>query len=231
LGKTCIVRAFSTYPELEKVVPIRESVYFLPKWYLKMPKYQEKHLKNKCPIGTGTAKNCPGIIDFFKSSLTIPSWCDYYVEVNEEGIRWQSSDMAFSATIHSSDQFVNFLPDHFNKEHCFVLKLVSPWRVETSKKHKLLFIPSFFNNLENNIEVIPGIRESSYYNITNVFLFFSKPGSYFIPRGAPLINLIPIRKEKIKLKISKMSEKDKLTCQYVDATTTTKFSNGYRMVK
>jgi len=216
---------------LNDIVPLIPASEAPPQWYRDMPTYNEESITCGWVTGKGTAKACPGIRDFIKTGVIIPSWCDFYFKVTKEGVTYKTPDVAFQAGLHNADQFTDHIPKSYLNDVGCVMKLQSPWKIKVSKGYNLMYLPTYFNNLSNNIDIIPGIRKSNYYFKSNIFLFFKGEGDFFIKRNTPLALLIPIKEEDCNLKYIKQESKEYLKLQKEDKYTgtliSTKFTQGY----
>lgn len=227
--KKPILYAWSFIPGVEEVAPIKPSIDFIPNWFKKMPKYSKDSIVNNYPVCTGTTKSCPGITDFLCTGYILPAWCDFEITINDDGdIHWRTPFKDFVATVHPASQFVQYLPNNFKQDECWVIKLVSPWRVETDSNHRLMLLNPFFHFESDGFSVIPGIRESDFYHDTNVFLLFTRKGRYVIRRGEPLATLLPVRKEKFDFKILPFTEKLKAKHDKITVLVSSRFSNAYK---
>ena len=86
-------------PEIE---PIKPAIKCLPEWFKSVPLYPPK--KNP-DIHLGTIKQCPGFIDIFKKGFVVPLWCDLYLEIKDNEIKWETPDKKFIFDIHPHVQF------------------------------------------------------------------------------------------------------------------------------
>jgi len=189
---------------LPEIVPIRESKYFIPEWFKKAPAF---------PSGSNeltdmpTVKRCPGFIDFFKLGYVLPSWCDFHLEITEEGATPKTPGNAFSVDYHSPIQYKNFLPDHKKKDVKLAFKPSSPWNVKTPKGIKMLELPMLHHH-NPDFYTVGGLLDTYLFHELNPVLIFMRTGEFFIKRGTPLSMLIPIRTEEFNIIIREQTTED-----------------------
>ena len=82
-----------------------------------------------------------------------------------------------------------------------LLKFTNPWVIETSKGWSVQFKnPS--NNWDNDIQIIEGVVDTDEYHQQVNFPYIwagDKVGDWIIPKGTPLIHVIPFERKKIKM--------------------------------
>ena len=189
---------------LPDIVPIRESKHFIPEWFKKAPAF---------PAGSNelldlpTVKRCPGFIDFFKMGYVLPSWCDFHLEIGENGCRVKTPQDAFPANFHSPSQFIDHLPEHAKKNTKLAFKPSCPWRAKTPKGVKMLELPMLHHH-NPDFYTVGGLRDTHIYHELNSIWIFMRTGEFFIKRGTPLSMLIPIRTEKFDVVIREQTEED-----------------------
>ena len=165
-----------------------------------------------------TIKYCPGVIDFTNYGYIVPAWQDFQFWVNDDGeIEWQvPSELGHIDNIHlhSSEQ-LDTCPVLGNTASC-ILKLSSPWYMNTPKGTSLIFCKPFYH-YSNDFDVCPGVLDSDIdreaNKIINVFIRFNvKNKVIHIKAGQPLLQLIPFKRTNWKLKHVEMDKnfKDKI---------------------
>ena len=189
---------------LPDIVPIRESKHFIPEWFKKAPAF---------PAGSNelldlpTVKRCPGFIDFFKMGYVLPAWCDFHLELGENGCRVKTPQDAFPANFHSPSQFIDHLPEHAKKNVKLVFKPDCPWNVKTPKGVKMLQLPMSYH-FNPDFYVLTGIIDTYIEHQLNPQWIFNKAGEFFIKRGTPLAMYIPIRTEEFDVVIREETQED-----------------------
>jgi hypothetical protein len=106
------------------------------------------------------------------------------------------------------------------------MKFANPWVVETAPGYSCLFT-SPLNHLEPRIKILDGIVDTDTYhaNVNFPFLWTGGDGEFFIPRGTPLVQVIPYKRETFTLEIG-ATDTDRRS--NVDARLGTYLKEGYR---
>ena len=189
---------------LPDIVPIKESKHFVPEWFKKTPPF---------PLGSNestampTVKRCPGFIDFFKMGYVLPAWCDFHLEITEDGATPKTPGDAFPVTYHAPHQFSDYLPEHIKQKVKLVFKPGCPWRVRARKGIKLLELP-MIHHYNPDFYAAAGLLNPYLYHEINPILLFTKTGEFLIKRGTPLAMLIPIETEEYNLIIRESTKED-----------------------
>jgi hypothetical protein len=194
----------STLKGLPEIVPIRESKYFIPEWFKKAPAFPAG--RNKL-TDMPTVKNCPGFIDFFKLGYVLPAWCDFHLEITEDGATPKTPGDAFSVTYHAPHQFSDYLPEHIKQKVKLAFKPACPWTVHTRKGIKLLELP-LIHHYNPDFYATGGLLDTYLFHEINPVLIFTKTGEFFIKRGTPLAMLIPIQTEEFNFIVRESTDED-----------------------
>ena len=192
----------STIKGLPEINPIRESKYFIPEWFKKAPAFPPGSNKlTELP----TVKRCPGFVDFFKVSYILPAWCDFHLEITENGATPKTPGDAFSVNYHGAHQFSDYLPDHIKDNVKLAFKPACPWHVSTRKGIKLLELP-LIHHYNPDFYAVGGLIDTYLFHEINPILIFTKTGEFFIPRGTPLVMYIPLETEKYNFIVQEYTE-------------------------
>jgi hypothetical protein len=108
-----------------------------------------------------------------------------------------------------------------------LMKFHNPWIISTPKGWSVYFKnPS--NNWSNDIELIEGIVDTDTYQSEVNFPYVwtgSEEGEWVIPRGTPLIQVIPFKRTKTKMSITRTNYRKHALIQ---SKLNTKFIDRYR---
>ena len=92
-----------------------------------------------------------------------------------------------------------------------LLKFTNPWNIETAEGWSVKFqTPA--NNWSNDIQLVEGIVDTdTYYNEVNFPYVWtgSEVGEWLIPRGTPLVHVIPFKRTDMKLEVGVIDQKKK----------------------
>lgn len=148
---------------------------------------------------SGTVKRCVPFLDALSSGYVIPLWADMFVTANNGEITINfPSNYAGGETLseHSYAQIEGH-PLASKAYGQLALKFINPWIVSTDDGVSCLFT-SPLNHMETRFKILDGVVDTdTYYNNVNFpFLWTGGDGEFFIPRGTPLVQVIPFRREE-----------------------------------
>lgn len=108
-----------------------------------------------------------------------------------------------------------------------LLKFANPWTIETPKGFSVYF-KNPANSWETNIEVLEGVVDTDRYSLQVNFPYVwtgTEVGEWIIPKGTPLVQVIPFRRERTKFSVKtyNLSKIAKL-----NALLFSKYSDRYR---
>lgn len=96
-----------------------------------------------------------------------------------------------------------------------LLKFVNPWSIKTPKGWSVLF-KNPANNFSNDIHILEGVVDTDEYTVPVNFPFVwtgSEEGEWVIPRGTPLVQVIPFKRTDIELVIKDVDEESQQEVQ------------------
>ena len=195
---------WSSLKGLPDIVPIRESKHFITEWFKKAPSFlPEENELTAMP----TVKRCPGFIDFFKMGYVLPAWCDFHLDITEDGATPKTPGDAFEVNFHHPAQFQNFLPAHAKENVKLTFKPGCPWHVKTPKGIKMLELP-MLHHYNPDFYTVGGLIDTHLFHEMNPIWLFTRTGEFFIKRGTPLSMFIPIRTEEFDVVIREQTKED-----------------------
>ena len=214
------IEIWSDVPELADVVPVQESSYFMPDWFLKTPRGKRDEEE-----GGRTIKQCPAVPEFMSMGITVPLWCDLKVTIPESGAaEWHNPWEAYNFDFHDEAQLADHLPQY--AKPTLVLKPVCPWRIKTPPGIMMLQLPMLwhFNPI---FTVCAGVIWSEFYHEINQQMMFHNTGEFLLKRGTPLAQYIPIRRETFNYDIGDGTDEQNLFWKQAWMKTQLKFRGGY----
>ena len=189
----------------EKIIdPPISSKFVLPEWYKKLHFKNNKNNLWRNPDGTSnlTMKGCIPVFDVLTSGYTITLPCDIYVNNNPEYVSRFMWEVSWDAIgIHDKFQYGNMtIPDGF-EEHPY--KWNTKWNIKTPKGYSLLFFhPQYRFDLP--FITLSGIVDTDKYDLPLNLPFLIKEGfEGMIPKGTPIAQIIPIKRDSWKSSITK----------------------------
>ena len=169
---------------------------------------------------------CPGLLDMMGKGFIIPLWCDYRVSVAADGtVNWIAPDGIFKLASHPFEQLKGMPQKHEYP----ALKFIIPWFVRTPSGYSCMFTAPYYQ-FESRFSVLPGIVDTdNYHNAHLPTLLNIDPGEeILIERGTPLVQVIPIRREKINIVSREATAEDDSAIARFQLGVRSTFSSDYR---
>lgn len=214
---------FSCEPHMLGVLPSPvPSIKAAPDYFKNIKPQSSNHPKS------GTVKRCVPFLDALSSGFIIPLWCDVYVFAKDGDISIDFPENFMSKDTlgtHSIDQIRNH-PLAKKPYGNIPLKWMNPWVIESEPGVSCIFT-SPLNHLEHRFKILDGIVDTdSYYNNINFpFIWTGGSGEFFLPKGTPLVQVIPFKREHHSMEVS-LIDQDRKTKTH--AVLGTKLKNAYR---
>jgi hypothetical protein len=197
---------------------------FTPQWYKDTRSYigDKKGMTDGYP--STTIKKCVPVLDIMTAGYIIPTWADIWVQVKDGVYTFQSGAKNMRLDYHPPTQLKNY-PANSSGDGAH--KFINPWSIRTPKGYSCFFIPPA-HNPNPYFEVLSGsVDTDSYYAPVNFpFLFKVKEFEGLIPAGTPLVQVIPFKREKWKMKFG--DAKDEIESAKVTSELRTNIFNSYR---
>ena len=213
---------------------------FVPDWY----KNTESYIGgNKKPNGSGgtsiTIKRCMPVFDAMTAGYIITLPADVYVSIKEYEPRDEKTgelieDLPVKKDQHfewSSLGLISFhpieqAPEHpARKPHAYP-KWQNPWAIKTPKGYSTLFVQPMHR--ESIFTILPGIVDTDTYTAPVNFPFVINDPNFegLIPKGTPIAQVIPFKRESWQIKIG--SEKEFKEQNSINQKLNTKFFDRYK---
>ena len=199
---------------VKRCVPVIEAIsqgYIIPLWadlHIKVSRNYRLCGEDGSTIGMACAFEKPDLIgkDFEGSKV---------FDIEEEGLHiWCKFPDGFDAGSggdigkHSWQQVGDQCDLKKFELGPVLLKLINPWVIETSKGWSVQF-KNPANNWENDIHILEGVVDTDTYHQQVNFPYVwtgDKVGEWIIPKGTPLIQVNPFKRQKIKKGIGTFNE-------------------------
>lgn len=214
---------FNIHPKLKDAVPYPEPAgKFLPEYYKKISPQVDSNPKNS------TVKRCVPFLESMRMGYIIPLWADMYVKSTENDITvdfppnfQQSKTLDTHAYSQMPEHPLSTMPHGKT-----LLKFINPWIIETEPGVSCLFT-SPFNHMETRFKIIDGaVDTDTYYNNINFpFVWTQSNGEWLVPRGFPLVQVIPFVRNNSEYDIGLIDEDRH---QHTISSLGTKLKDGYR---
>lgn len=214
---------FTHDPKLEGVFPAPvAAIKKAPDFYKSIRRQHGSH------PDTGTVKRCVPFMDALSAGFVIPLWADVYVVACDGQLNMTfPRDLPMSSSIQQHG-YIQF-PGHpladkpYGK---YFMKFMNPWVIETDPGYSCLFT-SPLNHLETRFKLLDGVVDTDTYysNVNFPFLWTGGDGEFFIPKGTPLVQVIPYKRETFTIEIGTTATDRRSN---VDARRGTHLKDSYR---
>jgi hypothetical protein len=181
------------YGLLEKPYP---ATKIQPNWLKKLPIYKSTNKIDDLGNPTTTVKKCMPFLDANNAGYYITLQSDVWVENDKNGnikIKWATPDFDVVSS-HTYSQIENYpIPEGYDTKSIF--KWENQWIVRTPSKWSCLFThPIHFDELP--FMSLTGLVDTDKFPETINFPFFIKKDfEGLIPKGTPIIQVIPFKRE------------------------------------
>lgn len=182
----------------------------VPEWYKKIPIFTDGDKSLNYPLDwvgvNHTIKKCVPFLDAMTSGYMVCLDEDVFVKQTDAAgplFRWKSKDILVD--FHSTNQFEGVpIPEVYAR---MIGKWHSSWEIRTPPGYSLLFTHPL-NRFELPFQTLTGIVDCDKYVIPVQFPFYLKKDfEGIIEAGTPLVQLIPIKREKWESKKHRFSRK------------------------
>lgn len=193
---------FTTLPELKDVIPDPVPARtVMPEWFKRLKPFHSESQQSK------TIKRCPPFLDILQTGWLIGAPADIYLEITNGGanVSWNTewNNTVFEEHSHAQITGHPEIPKP-------PLKFLNYWQITTPPGWSCMFTPPINRELKY-FEAISGIVDTDkYFEFIN-FPGFLIPteGSIMIPRGEPIVQVIPFKRDfSKKAEIRAMNEKE-----------------------
>lgn len=190
----------SSHPEFKISPPIPAS-RIVPEWYRTMPGSRDK---------VETVKKCIPFLDALTAGYVITLDADVYWNEESKTFHSESPIQMQSDHMQSQTQDVN-IDDRFDSQPH---KWVNHWEIRTPKGYSCLFIHPL-ERTDLPFYSLTGIVDTDKHPLVVNFPFLFKKGfSGVIPKGTPIIQVIPFKRDNWKSEISDDKPYDKDHIEY-----------------
>lgn len=182
---------------IRKYAPIQPAKNFPPLAFKEMDAILAK---GQHPLyNRKTVKSCVGIIDYYSTGFVIPAWCDIEIMPSPDGrnVNVRYSHPKFKHEAHPPEVLQTLMSHKFGVRNA--IKLDNPWSVWTEEGYGVMYLPMYYYDDSRNWEAIPGWVDFDLSNVSNpINIMLKEPKHTIIRQGEPLVQLVPIKREKIE---------------------------------
>ena len=196
----------------------KPSKSYIPQWFKDIPSHASlnNNFEDTVYPSVRSIKTCPAIPDFFSQGYIVPMWADTTLKyVKEDDTWWYRCGImesnSYKIEPHGNQQYLDHAPANFlGNAADFVFKFVCPWQLRTPPGYSVFQIPLFYHFIDD-FSVMPGVIDTDiWHDIHQQVVYHGKGKEIFIPRGTPLVQYIPFKREKQDLSVNFYTEEFKL---------------------
>lgn len=187
--------------------PIPASM-LIPDWWRDLPVYSNQSKKfDLDPAATVTAKKCFPLLDGITAGYIVTLWSDLLVSKDENGFtiaKWSVDQPVLTAW--PPEQSASYeIPKGFCKT---VFKYMHGWVIETPANYSCLIThPIGYPNLP--FRTLTGIVDTDVLEThANSPFVIEDDFEGIIPKGTPMFQVIPFKRDEWKMVIDEMPEKE-----------------------
>lgn len=220
---------FTNYSKNQEIEIPKPASQLIPDWYKKIESYIDSDhptplFLNEKVDSNATIKKCMPVFDSIVSGYIISTPEDIWVSIDEDGDQQFLWPGSFGITFHDEKQVTSYpIKTGYQKYP----KFLSPWGIRTPKGHSILIVPPFHREKEI-FTILPGIVDTDKYYAPVNFVFVVNDSKFIglIPKGTPIAQVIPFKRDSWKMKIGNKEEIDKI--DKVDKLLNSIFFNRYK---
>lgn len=222
---------FSVHPDFEGVFPSPEpAAKFLPDYYKNMPSLaagtKDRPVFNENGEPSQTMKKCMPVLDSMSLGYIIPVPTEIYCEdAGDFGKTFTWPVDNFSAIqSHPDGQFPG-LPVPWEYDENAAYKFINPWKITTPPGYSVLFTQPMWH-YDLPYHVFPGVVDTDAHPVRVNFPFLMRKDFHgLIRRGAPMVQVIPFRREPYESSLGVRNESEE---KRLWARAKTQFNNNYK---
>lgn len=210
----------TSFKDLEQPVPAASSI---PDWYKNIESYiGGKKKPSEDGDTSATVKRCIPVFDALTAGYLITLPADVYVSIKESGeqhFAWSEFNLVSFHPVAQAET-------HPARNGQPYPKWNNPWAIRTPKGYSTLFVQPFHR--EALFTILPGVVDTDeYYAPVNFPMVVNDPKfEGLIPKGTPIAQVIPFKRESWKMEIGSKKEVQKQ--ENIMRMLNTKFFDRYK---
>lgn len=164
----------------------------VPDWFKKVPPtYRDDAQFARQGNEQPTVKQCLPFLDAMTAGYIIPLWVDLVLQRqgNEVRFSWRDVGPGTSTPVQPQHNW------EYDGEARQLFKLLNPWAIRTPPGYSCLFLAPL--NRAHPLETFAGLVDTDTYHLPVNFTFTVPNNDWtgVIPRGEPVVQVIPLRRE------------------------------------
>lgn len=189
---------------LLELAPPAPAANFFPRWIQRLNSHyhRQSEFQTYPPElklrSNATVKVCPGVNDYLRTGYVLPLWSDFAITFKgAQGFSWECPNPEFKINTHPREQYETMPNRGFPTE----LKFESPWYIRTPPGYSCRMLPCYYH-FEHLWDALPGLVHTDQNYSTHInTIFHVKEGQVVIPRGTPMMHIIPFKRIPCQLDV------------------------------
>lgn len=195
------IKWLPTTPDVSISIPEpKPAKNFFPEWYKKLPKFEN----NKFDVFSDsvgvkanlTAKSCMPFFDSFMNGYIQETWCDIFIKKEENSIHFFYSNMPEIMSVRKNVSLKEMNNDFFYSAE---FEWKQYWIPKMPKGYSMLYTHPL-NRTDLPFFSFSGIIDNDKYYKEKIAgnhpFFIKKDFNGIIPKGTPMYQMIPIKRER-----------------------------------
>ncbi len=187
------------FADLEKPKP---ASAYIPDWYKNTKSYIDDKKETDGNAGTkATIKKCIPVFDAITAGyiITLPADVIVSLKDGQQYFEWANFGLVQFHPIVQA-------PEHPARKPYAYPKWINPWAIKTPKGYSTLFVQPFHR--ESVFTILPGVVDTDAYTAPVNFPFVINDTQFegIIPKGTPIAQVIPIKRDSWKMQIGGIAE-------------------------
>lgn len=182
----------------------------LPRWFKDMPRYLNVDPNRDVPSRDfGTIRACPAVNDAMFAGYTIYLPADIFIDATKDEITFNTGTFGNGSRIHDAGFDLITTHDPISTDgyqsvcdfHHQTLKWQTYWGIKTDDGYSTLFTHPFHRS-DLPFQSVTAIVDTDKFATRNPYALFIKRGfKGIIPRGTPMMQVIPFKREDWQMQI------------------------------
>lgn len=215
---------------VEDVVPApKPARNFMPNWYKKTPAFSgNKPTVKDNGVANTTVKMCMPFVDSMNAGYIQESWQDININIEEEGDGKFKLNYSFPSKPNIIDMRESPNIPLSSDFYPFEFTFHPPWIPELPKGWSMLYVHPL-NRFDLPFQFLSGFVDSDSFTqsreYSNMPFYIKSNFTGIIPKGTPMVQMIPVKRSDWKSSIKNYSEREQ---SKITNIVRQKFWGGYK---
>lgn len=181
----------------------------LPEWYKSVAPFIQESSNGTISKPLASIKRCQPLLDMYSAGYILSTWSDVFIGKNVSGQTTYTFEGQIPVITEHDPRQIGAMPinDQYEK---FVWKWTNLWTIETPKGFSSLIIPPT-SQINPVFTILPAIVDTDSTLTPINFPFVLKKGfTGMIPKGTPMAQIIPFKRDDWQAEYEVLPEKESL---------------------